>query len=536
MPRPADYDRIRAALETLARLDAIRGAVIQAQDWNALVATVTDLARATLADAEGGAVPPHTHPGEVTIDWLAPPLRALVERGPLADPVHTTRLVALETSLRRLEAARDKDGERAADLRGRLDEVAVRDLERQAQVTRIGRQVDQVLDPRDELADMRKSLGSVQGGMNRVLEAAARLSQNGEVVDLAALRGRVGELEQLRERLQAASGELLDAKAIESRIAAIAESAVSQEELREALEEVRDRPGADLAQLETRLSAKLRADFADQLKGLSADLDGRVDQRLAGLDQLVENRVGSAVPAAETRLNSRLEERLGTVLEESGKRAAEISEERVRTRVEALNRTIAEQLKAQDAAIAAQVRAEVAARNTADLARLQASLAAAEGRIDEAARALAGLQSARDGDARALAAVPQQLATLRAELRTTLVAEAQARADATQAAVDRQLAGLAQAQQDRLATLAMQLNQAATDTARKEAQAATQAELKTARVGILAEVRGIAREEVAIGLKPTRGGTAIDPRIGAGGRIDLDVLQPGADTLRRPGG
>jgi len=534
VPRPADYDRIRAALATLARLDAVRGTVIRAEDWNALVSTVADLARATLAETETQVVPPHEHLAEVTIDWLAPPLRALVERGPLADPAQQTRLAGIEQTLKRLRDARDADEQRATDLRGRLDEVATRDLERQAQVTRIGRQVDQVLDPRDELATMRGSLGSVQSGMAKVIEAAARLSENGEVIDLAALRGRVTELETLRERLQGAQGELLDAGAIERRIAEIAETAVSQEELQEALKKVRSRPNANLGELETRLGTTLREQFEGRLEGLSGELSGRIEERLQGLDQLVAGRIGAALPEVETRLSGSFEARLAAVRDEAVASATQTGEQRLGAGLDTIRETLDERLTAQDAAIAAQVRSEVAGRLAADLGDLRSSLAAADGRIAAFERSLGEVQAARETDARSLAAVPQQLAQLRAELRTTILAEAQTRADATQAVVDQQLAALAQAQQERLATLATQLNQAAVDVARQAAQAAAQGEFRSARVGLLAEVRGIAREEVTIGLRERPAGGGIG---GVNGRIDPDVLRPDTPIVRGgPGG
>ena len=89
---PADLERLQAVVSRLAPLsNAVTGDLIRAQDWNALVTAVVDLARAVLA-AGPASVPPHEHVGQVKQAWLDPRLATTLERGAFADPDAAGRL------------------------------------------------------------------------------------------------------------------------------------------------------------------------------------------------------------------------------------------------------------------------------------------------------------------------------------------------------------------------------------------------------------------------------------------------------------
>src|SRR5688500_8373831 len=136
MPTTQDLDRLRGLLGQLTQIgEARRGELIRAEDWNALVLAVADIARAVLAADAAVAVPGHEHPDQVTAAWLSPDLRDLLERGPLADPAVQKRLTDIEQTLRRTRETQDASDKKVEEFRGRLSDVAARDVERQAAVT-----------------------------------------------------------------------------------------------------------------------------------------------------------------------------------------------------------------------------------------------------------------------------------------------------------------------------------------------------------------------------------------------------------------
>ena len=72
MASTAQLERVRVLVERLAPLsNAQRGELIRADDWNALVSALVDVARALL-DPTAAGVPTHEHIDQVTLAWLHP--------------------------------------------------------------------------------------------------------------------------------------------------------------------------------------------------------------------------------------------------------------------------------------------------------------------------------------------------------------------------------------------------------------------------------------------------------------------------------
>ncbi len=521
MPSSQDLEQLKGAMATLSRLGAARGGLIRAEDWNALVATVVDLARTFLGRDGADVVPPHEHRDQVTAEWLAPALRALVERGPLADPTQVTRLADVELGIKRLRDTADTGQAAAVDLRARLDAVTTRDLERQAAVTRVTRAIDSVADPKPELDAMRASLKSVQDNLSTVVDAASKLRDaTGQGVDLAALNAKVNGFDELAARLRGADGQVLDFAGIENRLAAIAEKSVTQDQLTTAITNARNARPAGLDEVEARLSASLHDQFQGSLTNLKDELSVNINNRLGGLDALVDARVTGALPGVAATLGAAIDARANAARDAAVAAAATASDQGLTAQAAALRAEIAAGLDSVNASTRGLIQDEVGRRVAADLAATSTSLASANARLDAFAAGLADEQRLRADQGTALAAVPQLLAALRTELRDTLIGEADTRANATRAAVDAQLAALAQQQQQTLAAMTRQINQTAVDAARAAAAEAAQSEVKAARVSILAEVRGIAREEVSVGVRNVT-------NVNTGGLIRTGVIRTG---------
>ena len=74
MPTVAQLDRLKALVDRLTPLTQIqRGELIRAQDWNDVVGTLLEVARAVLADeVTPQTVPPHEHPDQVKTSLARP--------------------------------------------------------------------------------------------------------------------------------------------------------------------------------------------------------------------------------------------------------------------------------------------------------------------------------------------------------------------------------------------------------------------------------------------------------------------------------
>ncbi len=107
MPTVEDLDRLKKAMATLAGLEAARGELIRAEDWNP-AGRHRRRFRPGAAGARGcrrGGAAARASRDRVTAEWLAPALRAQIERGSLADPAQSLRLSAAELRLTRLSRA-----------------------------------------------------------------------------------------------------------------------------------------------------------------------------------------------------------------------------------------------------------------------------------------------------------------------------------------------------------------------------------------------------------------------------------------------
>lgn len=503
MPTPQDLARLRALLTQLDQIGAAqRGALIRAEDWNALVASVADIARAVLAADAAPVVPPHEHLDQVGEAWLDARLRELMQRGPLSDPAVQKRLTTIEQGLRRSAARQDSNDAKVAEFRGRLTDVASRDLERQAAVTQLRRSLESVADPRPELDTFRASLRAVQRDVTAVQQAAAKLSVGGDVVDLGSVLGRVDELESLFTRLRSANGELLDAATIEQRLAELATTVVSRDELAAALDERAAEVSPEVtAQIEERLSAQLQEQLSGQLTNFRGGIRADVDSRLGSVGELVATRVSDALPGLAQRLDASLNSRVEAVQQAAAAQALSQARGLIDAATASVRSETQSQLADLRGSLLSSVQSELAQQLSRELGALRANLDAAGQRLDTLTTQVNRQAQVQEQHAAAIARVPQNIAALRSELRQSIVSEVELRTSALTRSLDERLSAFVQTQDTRLQSLAQDVQNRALDAARSAATDTARSETRALRTQLLAEMRGIARDEISVGLR-----------------------------------
>jgi hypothetical protein len=153
------------------------------------------------------------------------------------------------------------------------------------------------------------------------------------------------------------------------------------------------------------------------------------------------------------------------------------------------------------AGIPATVRTEVTQRITAEVSTLRTSLDANARRLDDLTTQMNRIDTTQREHATSIARVPQDIAALRNELRQTMLTEIDLRTSALTRSVDERLTAFEKAQNDRLSTLTRDIQNQAVDVARKTAIETAQNESRSMRTQLLAEMRGIAKEEVTLALR-----------------------------------
>jgi len=295
MATVVEIERLQALVERLRPLAGkVRGELVAADDWNTLVGAIVEIGRATIATGQQG-VAPHEHPDQVGIGWLDPQLRQIVTGGGLKDPALDAALLKLRRDVSLLDTRLGRVGDDLSATRTRVDVVATNDLTRSATLDVLHRKVLGAADDRGDIADLRTTLRTLQTEVGRAVEVGARLEVDGAPVDVPGLVQRVADVEALRERLTRPDGSLLDASALEVRLTELAGSLVTQDQLTEAIKDVRaEVGGGDLDGVldAARAAAQERASAA--VDALGADLRSQLQSRFAELDGMVTTAVARA--------------------------------------------------------------------------------------------------------------------------------------------------------------------------------------------------------------------------------------------------
>lgn len=302
MPTVADLERLSALTNRLNPLGkAAQGEIIRAEDWNALVGAVIEVARVVLAEERQITPAPHEHPDQVTVGWLDPRLRALIERGPLSDPAAMTRLSTLETKVERLAARIEEIASSVGSVRDSVTEVKTNDLTRQAEITGVRRVVEGLDDSRESVRELRETLGGLQKDVTTAVNLGQLLTVDGQPVDMTDLVTRVNRADELRESLRAPDGSVFNAQAFENRLTELTNTLVTQATLDEALETVRrDISPEQIAAIEGNLRNELLGQVNTSVDLLGSDLRAETNQRFAEVDATIETRLSDAMPNITT--------------------------------------------------------------------------------------------------------------------------------------------------------------------------------------------------------------------------------------------
>lgn len=299
MPTSASLERLETLLKRLGPLaQAARGELIRADDWNALVNSVMDLARAILAEEQSGDVPPHTHTDEVSMSWLDKALRTLISGGPLTDPLQDKRLIQLE---RRVQTVSEDVANRKSDVidvRNELSRITTKDLARENTVVTLDRKVEGLRDGREEIGGLRKTLDTIQSDIRTVQTITGRFQgDDGQIIDIRGLSGRVKELEGLRGQLTDANGEILSAVKLDQKLAELSNTLVTEDELKTTLDERLGNIDSQISDtLEGRISANIDERVSSTLNGFRAEVDASVAKGFEGMDSRIASAVADEMP------------------------------------------------------------------------------------------------------------------------------------------------------------------------------------------------------------------------------------------------
>lgn len=425
---PADPERLQAVVSRLSPLsNAATGDLIRAQDWNALVAAVVDLARAVLAEGPA-TVPPHDHVGQVKSSWLDPRLATTLERGTFADPEAASRLGGAERAVTAVDGRLTSLTGEITQLRMRLNEALSRDLERQSQVSALGLRVSTVKDSTEDVQALRSTLTSVQDALGRALTVAQQLTVNGAPVDIGKMGQRIGELETFREGLRSADGALVDAARLRADLQAATATLVSKDQLASALEaRATALTPAQLATISSSVSATLRSEFTVQFTQLGDALRAETTQRLTSVNDLVAGAVADSVPSVRDAVLVKLRPEIATAVSKSAADQQARTDQGLADTTRALRAEFDGKLTTTRADLTSSLTAEVGRQVSSGLAPVLGSLADLGTKLSANAASIADLNTRSVATADALTKLSTSVTTVGQRVDAVAAADASAR-------------------------------------------------------------------------------------------------------------
>ena len=442
-------ERLKALVDRLLPLaDRARGEVIAADDWNTLVGAALETARAVVGEGTDTSVPPHEHLDQVTLAWLDPRLRAMIERGPLADPAATSRVSAVERSAALSLQQLDQLTAQVRDLRAATGRAETNDLDRKSALITLTRKLDGLTDPRDEIATLRNSLDAIGTNVAAVSSFAAGLAN----VSPAQLLAGLAKVDQLQERLTTPTGALLDVAEFERQLTDLRATLVTEDELTAAI-------------------GGIHVDLSDSVR------DNLLEASKAAAARQAETSAGALTEALRAQVTSQIQEvaqsAVAAAKEATGQFRAEVQD--------AITTALRGDIAAGDANVRGAIRPAVDAANATLKAQVEQRVAALEGSLGD--RVSAALTRA----------TPELLATFNTALNTQLgdltgqITSLQGRVREVGAALAATTTDLAALRQSTAAALADQI--AAVKAANAAALAAAVTDLRNAQSSALDSVR-----------------------------------------------
>lgn len=431
MARADTLDILADIVDTLRPVGgATKGTPLRAADWNTVVAAVASLAQLVASREESAedhladrfAAADHEHTGAATLSWLEPQTRKLVEAamsGSVEQRLGQDKIERDMAALRAEIAALRND---IQSIRIGIDGLRDSDFARERSLGRLGNDIEGLKTIETGLGNLTDRLNGMSGDIAAVLTFRDRLSDpTGQPIDVSGLATRVGSLENLRENLLTANGELVRIREVESAIARLQTGTIMRDEAdRLVANRLRDAnllaDAGLLDGINARVSETLAPRFdeaAARTEGLRADLAGLrssvepLSGRIEAMDTRVTDQTGrlDALAGVGARADG-LSVRIGIV--ESGLRQTQESAAAIPALTESVGR-LNERVETIDAR-SARIDANIAAT-----ARLAERMAAAE-QSTAAMPALNQRMAVIEVETSRLSATTSRLATAEARL------------------------------------------------------------------------------------------------------------------------
>jgi hypothetical protein len=349
---------------------------------------------------------------------------------------------------------------------------------------------------------MRASLDSVQSSVALVQQAASSLVVNGTPVDIGALAGRLTQLESFRDGFKSASGQLLDGATLDQHFTQIQATAVTQDQLTQALDNHPVQVPADqIDALETRLGGTLRDQVNTQLQTFQTQMQSNIDTKFAAVGDLVNTRINDATPGLTQTISTNLNSTIAAAQKAATDAAIAGAQAAIAAREQAIRADLGAQIAGVNAGLAAAINAQVTQQLGTSLQNIQGALATSAQKLDAVTATVTQQGATLQSQATQLASVPQTLASMKNDLQQSVLDQVNLQVATINRNISDQFAAFQKTQADQLNVATQNILSQATSAATQAATTAATNAANTMRAQILADMQTIAQQQATFILK-----------------------------------
>ena len=278
-------------LEPIGQMTA--GNPLRAADWNAMVGTVRNLARLIVSrekttDAllnERYATHDHNHSGQMTLAWFEPGARTLLDEAMTGAVEQRAAVSELRKEMVALRQEMTTLKSQVENVRIQFDGLRDEDSSRQREMNQLSVRVEGLVDVEDNLAELSTRFTDIGANVGEALAFREQLvDENGNPVDVAGLNTRISDVENMRENLRTADGDLVNVREIESALTRLEENAINRNDVDDViLQRLREGGILDETGLVDSVTTRVNDNFTVQFDTLTSTTTS-LGSQITGLD------------------------------------------------------------------------------------------------------------------------------------------------------------------------------------------------------------------------------------------------------------
>jgi predicted nucleic acid-binding Zn-ribbon protein len=313
MSRVETLELLGSVIDSVESINEVeRGTPLKADDWNTMVGAVMTLAklvasRERTTDAmldERYAALSHTHNGQASLGWFEPHAQQLIEKSINGNVEQRNDIRDLQNRTKSIQKDIKDIKSQITDLRIAVEGLRDSDSIRENSVNRIGLRIEGLSMVDKQMADLNTRFDLINENVDKSLEFKKQLTDdNGDLINIAAIKDNVDSLNGLQEHLKLHDGNLVQIKEIESAIARLEENAINRNDVDDVImQRLRDGDIIDNEEIVSTVTTEVDAKYSERFNAIDTKT-AELESSMGALDEGIKGN-SSALTDINSKVNT----------------------------------------------------------------------------------------------------------------------------------------------------------------------------------------------------------------------------------------